>query len=138
MKFALAFLFLGTMCTAMAQNPLRDFRWSNRLLVFSVPEESIKTGEWQSGFEEQSKELAERDLLLLTVVGNKVFLSEKLTDLSAKALLDFFQLRRSEILLIGKDGGVKGRWTHAVSPLEVYRLIDSMPMRQAEMRSGRD
>ncbi|MBZ2183881.1 MAG: DUF4174 domain-containing protein [Bryobacter sp.] len=35
-------------------------------------------------------------------------------------------------LLIGKDGGVKAKWTHLPADPELYRLIDSMPMRQAE------
>lgn len=35
-------------------------------------------------------------------------------------------------LLIGKDGGVRAKWTHLPADPELYRLIDSMPMRQAE------
>jgi hypothetical protein len=37
-------------------------------------------------------------------------------------------------LLIGKDGGVKARAREAVPLDEVFRQIDSMPMRQQEMR----
>jgi hypothetical protein len=39
-----------------------------------------------------------------------------------------------EVLLIGKDGGVKLRRDKLVSPSEVIALIDTMPMRQEEMR----
>jgi len=38
------------------------------------------------------------------------------------------------ILLIGKDGGVKARWSEQVIPKKVYDLIDAMPMRQQEIQ----
>ena len=41
--------------------------------------------------------------------------------------------------LIGKDGRVKDRWTQPFDPGEMTALIDTMPMRQDEMRrSGTD
>lgn len=42
------------------------------------------------------------------------------------------------ISLIGKDGGVKARWDKAVSNEDLFAIIDAMPMRRSEMRSGRD
>jgi hypothetical protein len=45
------------------------------------------------------------------------------------------------LLLIGKDGGEKLRSQNVVAPETLCRLIDSMPMRQEEMReraSGSD
>jgi hypothetical protein len=39
-----------------------------------------------------------------------------------------------EVLLVGKDGGVKLRRLHPVDPAEIAALIDTMPMRQQEMR----
>lgn len=43
------------------------------------------------------------------------------------------------VTLIGKDGGVKRQWKTELSelPSEVFRLVDSMPMRQREMRDAR-
>jgi len=38
-------------------------------------------------------------------------------------------------LLIGKDGGVKRRWTGKLSIDELFQTIDAMPMRQYEMRT---
>jgi hypothetical protein len=43
-------------------------------------------------------------------------------------------LKRPGWLLIGKDGGVKARWSQAPGEAEIYGLIDAMPMRQAERR----
>lgn len=38
------------------------------------------------------------------------------------------------VALLGKDGGVKLRSTEVVEPKMVFDLIDSMPMRQQEMK----
>lgn len=43
---------------------------------------------------------------------------------------------RFSALLVGKDGTVKYRFDEPVGPVEVYALIDAMPMRQREMREG--
>ncbi len=39
-----------------------------------------------------------------------------------------------EVLLVGKDGGVKLRRDTPVPVADINSLIDSMPMRQSEMR----
>lgn len=39
-----------------------------------------------------------------------------------------------EVMLIGKDGGVKQREAHLVTAQSLFDLIDSMPMRQDEKR----
>jgi hypothetical protein len=38
------------------------------------------------------------------------------------------------VVLIGKDGGEKLRRATPIAPAELFSLVDSMPMRQAEMR----
>ncbi len=43
---------------------------------------------------------------------------------------------RFSALLVGKDGTVKYRFDEPVGPVEVYALIDAMPLRQREMREG--
>ena len=41
------------------------------------------------------------------------------------------------ILLIGKDGGIKYESNRSVSLIQLFELIDSMPMRQNEMQDDR-
>ena len=41
------------------------------------------------------------------------------------------------ILLIGKDGGIKYESKRSVSLIQLFELIDSMPMRQDEMQHDR-
>ena len=38
------------------------------------------------------------------------------------------------VVLVGKDGGVKKVWRDPVDPKAIFTVIDSMPMRQKEMR----
>jgi hypothetical protein len=38
------------------------------------------------------------------------------------------------VILIGKDGGEKGRWTAPVDPQVIFAEIDTMPMRRDERR----
>ena len=38
------------------------------------------------------------------------------------------------MILIGKDGGEKQRWSEPVEPQEFFQIIDAMPMRQDEMK----
>ena len=44
---------------------------------------------------------------------------------------------RFEVLLVGKDGTVKLRRAKPVAASEITALIDTMPMRQEEMKQGR-
>ncbi|MEM7519319.1 MAG: DUF4174 domain-containing protein [Planctomycetota bacterium] len=37
-------------------------------------------------------------------------------------------------MLVGKDGGIKRRWSEPLEPQEVFELIDVMPMRRSEVR----
>lgn len=42
------------------------------------------------------------------------------------------------LTLIGKDGGVKQRWTEAPTLQVIFDIIDAMPMRMREMRRQQD
>lgn len=67
--------------------------------------------------------MAERDLVVIIVEKETEYKKYNVTP-------DQFTL-----LLIGKDGGEKFRSAKPVEIETIFRLIDSMPMRQAEMRS---
>ena len=45
--------------------------------------------------------------------------------------------RSFRILLIGKDGGIKFESNRSISLMHLFKLIDSMPMRQNEMQDDR-
>ena len=71
--------------------------------------------------ERDSMGIKERDLVITTVEKESEYKKYNVaTD-------------RFTLLLIGKDGGEKFRSTKPVAIETIFRLIDSMPMRQAEM-----
>jgi hypothetical protein len=92
---------------------LEAYRWKSRVLLnFGEP---IKlSAKIQSAFKE-------RDLVLLQA--------------TSPELRKAFQVESSfALILIGKDGGEKARWLTPVDPQTIANLIDTMPMRQSEMR----
>ena len=75
-------------------------------------------------FEKKQSHLEERDMLLL----NR---QSKSPDLAGFSLATNFE----GVLLIGKDGGIKLQKPFFVESQVICDLVDSMPMRRAEMRS---
>ena len=124
---------------AFTQQPLKEYNWKNRLIILSGEQETEEFSKQLSAFKSQADELEERDLLLIQL--NKT--EGKIGDL---------ELSRSEIeeikkaysipsenlhlILIGKDGGVKMRKNTFTPPEDFFALIDTMPMRKAEMRKN--
>ena len=118
-------------------NPLAQFQWKNRIvLVFSGDQtEGALQIEALKEFED---ECLDRDLLLLGV-GDDVVSPSYNEKLDAQILRSRFDIKDGEfhLLLIGKDGGVKLKQTSFTEPKVIFSLIDSMPMRQWEMRKKR-
>ncbi|NHK28548.1 DUF4174 domain-containing protein [Parvularcula flava] len=119
---------------------LTEYQWSHRpVLVFDAAggHERVATMDPEG----DGGELKDRDILLVYVIGNTVTLwdgnkGERVTD-TADELRDRFDLTPQDfaVILIGKDGGEKGRWSEPPSWEEdIFPLIDSMPMRQREMQ----
>ena len=89
-------------------------------------------GKGQAEYKEQvallatdSVGMAERDLVVIT---------PEQTDLKKYDV----PANRFVVLLIGKDGGEKFRSTKHVEVETIFKLIDSMPMRQAEMERTKE
>jgi Domain of unknown function (DUF4174) len=119
---------------------LDALRWKNRVLVLFSPSESDASFQAQKqGLASSAQGVAERDLVIMEILeqglsraGNQL-LSEK----SVQAIRKRFGVQAGafQVLLIGKDGGVKLRSSEPVSMKDLFGLIDSMPMRQQEMES---
>jgi len=127
-----------TLATApvLAAVDLSAVRWQNRVLVLFAEPGDVRYGEQQKLLDAVRDGLAERDMLVLGVIGREVT-----TLFGQVSGFDFDAVRNTaggdevfEVVLIGKDGGVKQRWTTPVSPQELFAIIDAMPMRASEMR----
>jgi len=125
---------------SVADLDLDALRWKNRVLVLFSPSESDASFQSQKqGLASSAEGVVDRDLMILEIIeqgqsraGNQL-LSEKAVQAIRKRL--GVQAGRFQVLLIGKDGGVKLRSSEPVSMKDLFELIDSMPMRQQEMES---
>ncbi len=87
----------------------------------------------QETLNEHRDGLAERDLDVIVLVAST------LQEPDRQFLMHEYHLQPSEDFigwLIGKDGGLKQTYKRPVEADELFRLIDSMPMRQQEMKKS--
>ena len=125
---------------------LADYRWTHRpLIVFGKGDLVV---EQQKHLDAAKGKLADREMLVVYVegdAGGRVWDpsnddGRSLTGTEAKKLLDAHSVKAGEfaLLLVGKDGGEKRRETSPTPLQPIFDQIDSMPMRQQEMRQDGD
>ena len=150
-KFLRAGIFMGLLWGAVGgiaggqekeMLELQSFQWKNRiLLVFAPSAEDPVCRSLAAELNAQSAGGRERDLLIgeFFEAGASRFAGASLTPRSAEALRKGFAVGKGTqtVILIGKDGEVKLRREGLVQAAQIFALIDSMPMRQQEMREGK-
>lgn len=125
-RVLIGLLFMAVTCSLQGQ-VMEKYLWKNRLLVIRHQNEAAAR-EVVDRFKEFPSELEDRDLLLFLCH------SGGCTD-EAGADMDFAPHQFKEgVTLIGKDGGVKFEGGLSTPVSHILDLIDSMPMRKAEMR----
>ncbi len=106
---------------------LEDLRWVARpIIVFA---DSALDPAFQTQMElltSEIEEVIERDIILITDTNPD----------AASALRTKLRPRGFQLVLIGKDGGVKLRKPFPWDMRELSRSIDKMPMRQRELGEG--
>jgi hypothetical protein len=118
----------------MSQN-LSEFRWKKRVIIISGndPDEIKKQ---VSHFLNYEEELEERKIALIAPSDNHwklVYPENK----SLNQLVDSSERNQPiSIKLIGLDGGIKLGANETVKWNKIRDLIDSMPMRQSELKRG--
>ena len=138
-------MLLSALSARADPDPLSAYRWKHRLLVVYVPDTeaggaTLRT--FRASLENRMQDVLARDLLIIPV-GDLPRPGDALrpaVDVGAQGRSNVrrrFELEGPEVqlLLIGKDGGMKARQSGAMLDLErVFEVIDSMPMRRAEMQ----
>ena len=111
---------------------LATLQWKNRLIVINEVNNTVQVA---ALFEENAVETKDRDIIWFNIQSGQ--LSSNYSGQLSKDLLKSIDQQMSlvagEVILIGKDGGIKSRQKN----LELETLfseIDSMPMRQQERR----
>lgn len=143
--FLILFLIIQSNVMAQSNDAIQtrpsDFQWENRILVLIGDQESDSlVNEQISAFEGREKGFGDRDLITFFVFRSEPSRLNN-TPLHPSSAEDILNQYGSDepgfrILLIGKDGGVKLRKDNPVSVEDIFGLIDSMPMRQREMRGN--
>ena len=102
---------------------LNQYLWKNRIiLTFTDDDDHADLIKLKVEMKENNCEILNRDLLHFHLsndgkTGNHITTNDQ----------------SFRILLIGKDGGIKYESNQYVSLIQLFKLIDSMPMRQDEM-----
>ena len=106
---------------------LNQYLWKNRIiLTFADDQDHANLIKLKAEMKENNCEILSRDLLHFHFSNDG-----KTGNLTTKNDQSF------RILLIGKDGGIKYESKRSVSLIQLFQLIDSMPMRQDEMQHDR-
>ena len=116
-----------------------EIRWNHRLLIISGPDEDVSRQ--VDACRAMRDGMLDRDLIVVDVshdpgalvVGGR----EDIPD--APTFRARFDLPEEEfqVVLVGKDGGVKERRSDQFDIEELFAIIDAMPMRMREMRERR-
>ena len=113
---------------------LNDFRWKNRLLLIMEPEGDLTKGKEQIElFSDYEQEMKDRDLIIFVYDGK--ILRDKNMKKVPYTMQKIPHKDFQGVLLLGKDGGIKLKEQFMVDPVKVLELIDSMPMRQGEIKT---
>lgn len=146
-----ALVLLAAMMPSMTEStrgdtdPLSRYRWTHRLLVIHVPDSEAGRAAlhaFRTAVEAAMEDVRDRDLLIVPVgdlpdADRPLPLAAVLTVAERQAVRRRLGLegRLPQLVLIGKDGGVKARQSeHAFDLAGLLALIDTMPMRRAETR----
>ncbi len=119
---------------------LDDLRWKHRVLIVFAPDDSHPAyRQLEASLHNSMRDFEDRDMVLVSVFGESVTRSDSVVvqDAAALSLRERFDVATTsfEVVLVGKDGGVKLRADDPDVLSEIYALIDTMPMRRREMRS---
>jgi hypothetical protein len=116
---------------------LDELKWKNRIVITLTNDGNLNES-LQQELKENDVEINDRDILYF-LISPTAILSNRDCYLSLEDMGDLIQTHFDKddllkVLLIGKDGGVKME-TDSLDLEYLFRLIDSMPMRQQEMKS---
>lgn len=139
-------LMAGIVMHSQETTPFSALRDHKRvLLVFAGDADTRVEQQWNTVLQHRT-EAAERDLVTVRLGGSPIKTqgSERppeaiVSQAEERELRARFHIPRNSftVVLVGKDGGEKLRSDQPVSWDKLQGTIDSMPMRQAEMRRSR-
>lgn len=118
---------------------IERFQWKKRLLLIFSPERADPLfNSLANEIASRRVDVEDRDLVIFEILESGVskMNSSELEPQKAASFRERFEIPQNTftVILLGKDGGIKLKRNDKVRLEEMFRLIDSMPMRQDEMR----
>ncbi|MEZ0538636.1 DUF4174 domain-containing protein [Fibrella arboris] len=127
---------LGSYWPTLAQSlesKLSVRKWQRRTVLIYAPDAGHKDLlSQQQLLTAQQAGIAQRDMDVLVALDSDLSAIDRKYLQSGDRKLP--PSARFATYLIGKDGGVKQRFSTPVPATDLFRIIDAMPMRQSEMR----
>ena len=119
---------------------LSKHQWKDRLVLIIAEEKTEKFQQQLTELQKHQQGLKERKLVVYKILPEKYstgFQEENWK--SSTELYGKYKVKNSDfrVMLIGLDGGEKLEQTEVLSIEKLFNTIDSMPMRQAELRKNR-
>ena len=111
---------------------IKELKWNKRLLILDAT--TVKAQDLRTEIDRNIAAWRDRDLHLVLLDGEQVGGEEANQD--ASVWRKKFRIDQEGAVLVGKDGGVKERWSVAPRLQEIFDLVDAMPMRQRELRDA--
>lgn len=136
----LAFLILSSLTLHLFGQNLDEYRWEQRLIVLFYGEDQEELVLRQlAEFKKNADGLEDRRLLVVHVKNGKYqtgLSCEEDWSIVSDERLQRIPRRRFQVVLIGLDGGVKLEQADFLSCLDLFSIIDRMPMRRQELKDG--
>lgn len=136
LQLFLSAIMVLTPTTVTMAGPLDSFRWKNRFLLVHAETPEAATA-FIAELEAATGDVEERDLLWFIADPENLYTNqgEPLEASGREQLRDLITAQKLPgecVRLIGKDGGIKGRYER-LDLAAIFARIDGMPMRRAEM-----
>ena len=119
---------------------LSKHQWKDRLILIVAEQKNEKFQQQLTELQKHQQGLNERKLVIYQILPEKYttgFEGENWKNSSD--LYSKYKTKKSDfrVILIGLDGGEKLEQTEVLSAEKLFNTIDSMPMRQAEIRKNK-
>jgi len=134
-RLLVALIFVLVSSQVFAMNSLSDLTWKKRVIIVFADDGDKRPERQVKILTDRRAELEERDLVVLSVINDEASTAfGNVAKPDAAALRDEADVRKGsfQVILVGKDGGIKLRSDTVVPDVELFDVIDRMPMRQAE------
>jgi len=137
MKYLISLFALLISATVQSQEEavlydLASLKWKNRIILVNEPSSPTQT---VALLEREVAAIQERDVFWFVITGSDVQTNYpgSLAANFREGVVQDYTLAGPKTLLIGKDGGLKQQ-LDLIDLNSLFASIDSMPMRQQEMR----